>query len=98
MDQGGKQAGAAARGGDDSPAAPLAIHPENPRYFVFRGKPEFLITSGEHYGAVLNLDFRFVPYLDELQTPIDHQQNQSKAGRVGESRTHQSTPLMSCVT
>jgi hypothetical protein len=26
-----------------------------------------LITSGEHYGAVLNLDFRFQPYLDELK-------------------------------
>lgn len=48
--------------------APLALHPENPRYFVFRGKPTFLITSGEHYGAVLNLDFDYVPYLDELQS------------------------------
>ena len=36
---------------------PLQLHPENPRYFLFRGKPTFLITSGEHYGAVLNLDF-----------------------------------------
>ena len=26
-----------------------------------------LVTSGEHYGAVLNLDFDFVPYLDELK-------------------------------
>ncbi|HEX8202229.1 MAG TPA: hypothetical protein VF590_17260, partial [Isosphaeraceae bacterium] len=24
------------------------------------------VTSGEHYGAVLNLDFDFLPYLDEL--------------------------------
>src|SRR4051794_26885546 len=46
---------------------PIAPHPENPRYFLFEGKPTFLITSGEHYGAVLNLDFNFVPYLDELQ-------------------------------
>src|SRR3954449_11485703 len=45
---------------------PIAPHPENPRYFLFEGKPTFLITSGEHYGAVLNLDFDFVPYLDEL--------------------------------
>ena len=43
-------------------------HPENPRYFLFEGKPTFLITSGEHYGAVLNLDFDFVPYLDELHS------------------------------
>lgn len=47
-------------------AGPIALHPDNPRYFLFEGKPTFLITSGEHYGAVLNLDFDFVPYLDEL--------------------------------
>jgi hypothetical protein len=47
-------------------ARPIALHPENPRYFVFRGKPVFLLTSGEHYGAVLNRDFDFAPYLDEL--------------------------------
>ena len=46
--------------------APLALHPENPRYFLFRGKPTVLVTSGEHYGAVLNLDFDYVRYLDEL--------------------------------
>ena len=45
---------------------PLALHPENPHYFLFRGKPAFLITSGEHYGAVLNLDFDAPAYLDEL--------------------------------
>ena len=28
--------------------------------------PTLLITAGEHYGAVLNLDFDYVPYLDEL--------------------------------
>jgi hypothetical protein len=47
-------------------AAPLALHPENPRYFLFRGKPTVLVTSGEHYGAVLNLDFDYVRYLDAL--------------------------------
>lgn len=47
--------------------APLALHPANPHYFLFRGKPAVLITSGEHYGAVLNLDFDFIPYLDELK-------------------------------
>jgi hypothetical protein len=47
-------------------ANPIAPHPDNPRYFLFQGKPTFLITSGEHYGAVLNLDFDFLPYLDEL--------------------------------
>ncbi len=48
------------------PAGPIRLHPENPRYFLFRDKPAFLLTSGEHYGAVLNLDFDPKPYLDEL--------------------------------
>src|SRR4029453_5559515 len=48
-------------------AAPLALHPANPHYFLLAGKPAILITSGEHYGAVLNLDFDYVPYLDELK-------------------------------
>lgn len=46
---------------------PLSLHPDNPRYLLFRGKPTVLITSGEHYGAVLNLDFDYVRYLDALQ-------------------------------
>jgi hypothetical protein len=46
---------------------PIALHPENPHYLLFRGKPAVLVTSTEHYGAVLNLDFDYVPYLDELQ-------------------------------
>ena len=51
----------------DRQPATLALHPENPRYFLFRGKPAILVTSGEHYGAVLNRDFDFIPYLDELK-------------------------------
>jgi hypothetical protein len=54
--------------GEEPGAGPIGPHPENPRYFLFRGKPAFLITSGEHYGAVLNADFDFVPYLDELRS------------------------------
>lgn len=45
----------------------LQLHPDNPHYFLWRGKPTILITSGEHYGAVLNLDFDYVKYLDTLQ-------------------------------
>src|SRR6266699_2677520 len=44
----------------------LQLHPQNPHYFLFRGKPTVLITSGEHYGAVLNLDFDYTKYLDAL--------------------------------
>jgi hypothetical protein len=49
------------------PARPLALHPDNPHYLLFRGKPTILLTSGEHYGAVLNRDFDYRPYLDELK-------------------------------
>jgi hypothetical protein len=45
---------------------PLSIHPKNPHYFLFRDKPAILIGSTEHYGAVMNLDFDYVRYLDEL--------------------------------
>ena len=48
-----------------TPAA-LALHPANPHYFQWRGRPTILITSGEHYGAVLNLDFDYRRYLDTL--------------------------------
>lgn len=48
-------------------AEPLALHPENPHYFLFRGKPTVLVTSAEHYGAVINRDFNYVAYLDELR-------------------------------
>jgi hypothetical protein len=49
------------------PEHPLALHPENPHYFIYRGKSTILITSGEHYGAVLNNDFDYLKYLDELK-------------------------------
>jgi hypothetical protein len=47
--------------------AALALHPDNGHYFLFRGQPTIIITSGEHYGAVLNADFNYVAYLNELQ-------------------------------
>ena len=55
-------------GGEDETRAGqgLRVHPDNHRYLLFRGRPTVLITSGEHYGAVVNADFDFVPYLDEL--------------------------------
>jgi hypothetical protein len=47
-------------------AAPLTLHPDNPHYFLFRGRPTVLVTSAEHYGAVLNRDFDITKYLNEL--------------------------------
>ena len=45
---------------------PIRLHPKNPHYFQWRGRPVALISSAEHYGAVLNLDFDFRKYLDTL--------------------------------
>jgi hypothetical protein len=46
---------------------PIRLHPANPHYFLFRGKAVALITSGEHYGAVLNRDFDYRRYLAALE-------------------------------
>jgi uncharacterized protein DUF6298/cellulase (glycosyl hydrolase family 5) len=43
----------------------IALHPDNPRYFLFRGKPLALITATEHYGSVINRPFDFEKYLDD---------------------------------
>ena len=61
-------AGAAAgRSAQDKRAGvPIALHPDNPHYFQWRGRPTVLITSAEHYGAVMNLDFDYRRYLDTL--------------------------------
>lgn len=44
----------------------LQLHPDNPHYFLFRGKPTVLVASGEHYGAVLNQDFDYRTYLETM--------------------------------
>lgn len=45
----------------------LCLYPSNTHYFLFRGKPTVLVTSGEHYGSVINADFNYEGYLDELK-------------------------------
>jgi hypothetical protein len=45
------------------PRAAVSLHPENPRYFLFRGKPLVLIAATEHYGSVINRPFDFDRYL-----------------------------------
>jgi hypothetical protein len=47
-------------------AEPIRLHPKNPHYFLFHGKPTVLVTSGEHYGSVLNADFDYKKYLATL--------------------------------
>jgi hypothetical protein len=48
-------------------AGTIRLHPQNPRYFLLRGKAVALISSGEHYGAVLNADFDYRRYLSTLE-------------------------------
>jgi len=48
-------------------AQPISLHPDNPHYFLFRGKPFLVVSSGEHYGAVLNPDLNYMKYLNTLQ-------------------------------
>jgi hypothetical protein len=52
--------------GTHKSASPISLHPKNPHYFLFRSKPVVLIGSTEHYGAVMNLDFDFIKYLNKL--------------------------------
>jgi len=47
---------------------PIRLHPDNPHYFLWRGRPTILITSGEHYGAVLNRQFDYRKYLQTLES------------------------------
>jgi hypothetical protein len=46
---------------------PISLHPQNPHYFLYQGKITPLITSGEHYGSVINMDFDYITYLNELK-------------------------------
>lgn len=49
-----------------SAAGPIRLLPRNPHYFEFRGKAVALVTSGEHYGSVINQDFDYRRYLATL--------------------------------
>lgn len=49
----------------ESFSTPISIHPENPKYFLFRGKPLVLVAASEHYGSVVNRPFHFARYLKE---------------------------------
>lgn len=44
----------------------LRLDSDNPHYLNYNGDPIILITSAEHYGAVLNLDFDYDKYLETL--------------------------------
>ncbi|MGH9453887.1 MAG: DUF6298 domain-containing protein, partial [Terriglobia bacterium] len=52
-------------GANAAAGAPITIHSENPKYFLFRGKPLALVAASEHYGSVVNRRFDFEQYLTE---------------------------------
>lgn len=45
---------------------PIRVDPENPHYLLYDGTPAILITSAEHYGAVVNQAFDYIAYFDML--------------------------------
>jgi hypothetical protein len=45
----------------------LRLNRQNPHYLEYQQKPILLITTGEHYGALINPDFDYVAYLDVLR-------------------------------
>lgn len=47
-------------------AQTISLHPGNPHYFIYKGKPTILITSAEHYGALINRDFDYKKYLQTM--------------------------------
>ena len=49
-------------------AKPIQLHPKNPHYLLFRGRPTVLIGSGEHYGAALNRDFDYRKYVRTVRS------------------------------
>ncbi|HUA59204.1 MAG TPA: hypothetical protein VML19_10645 [Verrucomicrobiae bacterium] len=50
-----------------APAAdPVRLNPANPHYFKSHGKAVALVTSGEHYGSVINSAFDSHRYLATL--------------------------------
>ena len=61
---------------------PITLDPQNGHYFFWNSKPTILVTSGEHYGAVLNLDFDFDRYLAALASDgLNHTRTFSSAYR-----------------
>jgi len=45
----------------------ISLYPGNSNYFQYKGKPTILVTSAEHYGAVMNTAFDYPKYLVTLK-------------------------------
>jgi hypothetical protein len=48
-------------------AQPVRLNPVNPHYFEYKGKPMIIVSSGEHYGSVINPAFDYINYLNTMQ-------------------------------
>ena len=44
----------------------ITVCPANPHYLFYKNKPIVLITSDHHYGAIIDMDFNYVKFLDYL--------------------------------
>jgi len=44
----------------------IGVCEKNPHYFQYQGKETLLITSAEHYGAVISKKFDYIRYFDKL--------------------------------
>ena len=45
---------------------PIGVSAANPHYFSYRGREILLLTSAEHYGAVISKKFDYIKYFDML--------------------------------
>ncbi|MGH7957224.1 MAG: hypothetical protein ACREH8_09445, partial [Opitutaceae bacterium] len=57
---------ACAHGASPAPYDPIRLHPDNPRYFIWRDKPTVLIGATEEFCAVVNAPFDYKTYLDTI--------------------------------
>jgi len=51
----------------DGDASAVRLDPNNSHYFLYQGKTIAFISSGEHYGAVMNLDVDYSRYLQTIE-------------------------------
>ena len=49
------------------PPIPIQLHPKNPHYFLYDNHVTVLVSSGAHYGTVINADFDYHRYLCTLE-------------------------------
>jgi len=51
-----------------SRSGPVSVYAANPHYLFYNGKPMILLTSDQHYGAVINADFDYAAFLNKLES------------------------------